>query len=207
MSDKRPMLLIFAGPNGSGKSTITQMFNVCGEYTNADDIVKTLGVDNLTAAQMVEDKRHRAVYDKRDLTFETVLSSDRYVNLIKDAYIAGYFIKVVFVITASSKINISRVKVRVHNGGHDVPEDKIVSRYEKSLRNISRILQYCDIMHIYDNTESAVRIFRKHNEEPYKIIYNKYWSKSDIKRLLDGSYDFNHVTDKSNLDIELPDIE
>ena len=41
LSDARkPMVLVFAGPNGSGKSTITEYFEVVGQYTNADDMVR-----------------------------------------------------------------------------------------------------------------------------------------------------------------------
>ena len=50
MSDRKEMVLVFAGPNGSGKSTVTAMINKVGEYINADDIARTTGCDNLTAA-------------------------------------------------------------------------------------------------------------------------------------------------------------
>ena len=46
----KPCLLVFAGPNGSGKSTIKSMFEIKGQYTNADDIVSATGMDNLEAA-------------------------------------------------------------------------------------------------------------------------------------------------------------
>ena len=36
MSDKKPMVLVFAGPNGSGKSTISEYLEIVGTYTNAD---------------------------------------------------------------------------------------------------------------------------------------------------------------------------
>ena len=44
MSDRKPMILVFAGPNGSGKSTITQYFDKVGTYTNADDVVAATGI-------------------------------------------------------------------------------------------------------------------------------------------------------------------
>ena len=44
------MILVLAGPNGSGKSTITQYFEKVGEYTNADDVVVSTGMDNVDAA-------------------------------------------------------------------------------------------------------------------------------------------------------------
>jgi predicted ABC-type ATPase len=41
------MILVLAGPNGSGKSTISQYFDIVGEYTNADDVVASTGMDNV----------------------------------------------------------------------------------------------------------------------------------------------------------------
>ena len=46
MLNKKPMILVFAGPNGSGKSTITQYFDKIGTYTNADDMVAAVGINN-----------------------------------------------------------------------------------------------------------------------------------------------------------------
>lgn len=203
---KKPSLLIFAGPNGSGKSTVTKLFNIIGDYTNADDIVKSTNMSNINAAQFVEGLRYECVDLGKDFTFETVLSSDRYVNLIKTAHDRGFFVKVVFVLTADSIINVARVKSRVIKGGHDVPTDKIKSRYDKSLLNISKILPYCDVLHIYDNTDTAVRIFRKHKDEPIKIISNKYWSRNDIDRLINGTYDFEHKHDYMSEHIVVDDF-
>ena len=56
-SKNKPMVLVFAGPNGSGKSTITEYFEI-KNYTNADDIVKTIGVSNEEAAKIVQEKRY-----------------------------------------------------------------------------------------------------------------------------------------------------
>ncbi len=72
MSIRRPMVLVLAGPNGSGKSTITQYFDKVGEYTNADDVVASTGMDNFEAAQFVDEKRYEAISNKKDFTFEPV---------------------------------------------------------------------------------------------------------------------------------------
>ena len=178
------MLLIFAGPNGSGKSTITEMFEIIGKYTNADDLVKQKGISNLYAAKLVEEMRNEYIRLNEDFTFETVLSNERYINLIKKAKAQGYFIKVIYVITRDPSINVNRVNCRVSSGGHDVPIDKIVSRYYKSLANIKEVYKYCDILHVYDNTEVAQRIFRKHKNEPIMIFENEYWSYREIQELI-----------------------
>ena len=57
MSNKKPMVLVFAGPNGSGKSTIKQYFEIVGTYTNADDIVAATGMSNEDAATFVDNSR------------------------------------------------------------------------------------------------------------------------------------------------------
>ena len=54
MQNKKPMILVLAGPNGSGKSTITTFFEKVGKYTNADDIVMAIGMDNMEAAKLVD---------------------------------------------------------------------------------------------------------------------------------------------------------
>ena len=63
MLDRKPMIweLVLAGPNGSGKSTITQYFDKVGSYTNADDVVATIGISNEKAAILVDQKRYKSL--------------------------------------------------------------------------------------------------------------------------------------------------
>ncbi len=183
MSIKKPLLLVFAGPNGSGKSTVTGYFEIVGEYTNADDIVASTGIDNVTAAQMVDEKRYMAIREKRDFSFETVLSSEYKLEILEKAKESGYFIKCVFVLTTNPHINVGRVCTRVAQGGHIVPEDKIISRYYKSLANIKKLLEICDILHVYDNTVTPRRIIRKHKDD-ISVFPNELWDEKKILTLI-----------------------
>jgi len=124
----KPSLLVFAGPNGSGKSTIKSLFEVKGQYTNADDIVAFTGMNNLKAAKLADNMRYESIDKKEDFSFETVLSSDYKMNILRKAKEEGYFIKCVFVLTADPELNVYRVATRVSKGGHDVPTDKIIDR-------------------------------------------------------------------------------
>lgn len=182
MSNKKPMVLVFAGPNGSGKSTISSNFDIIGEYTNADDLVKTTGIDAETAARLVEEKRYVAIKDKRDFTFETVLSSHYNLDILRYAKEEGYFIKCFFVLTVDPKVNVLRVASRVSQGGHDVDKNKIISRYSKSLANIKELLTICDILHVYDNTNTPIRIIRKHKDS-ISVYPNDLWSEQEILNL------------------------
>ena len=99
---------------------------------------------------------------------------------------AGYFIKGVFVLTIltiNPNINVARVAARVASGGHDVDKDKIIQRYKKSLDNIKRLMEICDILHVYDNSIEPVRIIRKHKED-ISIFPNELWSEEHILELL-----------------------
>jgi len=91
MSTKKPMVLVLAGPNGSGKSTITQYFETVGSYTNADDVVAATGMSNEEAAQLVDRKRYQCIEKREDFTFETVLSSNYKLNILKAAKEIEYF--------------------------------------------------------------------------------------------------------------------
>ena len=85
--------------------------------------------------------------------------------------------------TVNPYVNITRVKMRVSQGGHDVAKDKIIQRYKKSLANIKELLKLCDIMHVYDNTVEPFRIIRKHKED-ISIFSNDFWSENDILALM-----------------------
>ena len=184
--DNTPIVLVFAGPNGSGKSTVTKGFDIIGEYINADEIKKQRNCSDLEAAQFATALREDAVKNKRDFTFETVLSSSRNVELLKNAKAAGYRIEVVFVLTADPQINVSRVAQRVKNGGHDVPKDKIIGRYHKSLDNISVMLKIADIMWVVDNSTEKAELIIYSKDSEISINETPYWNKDKIEKLIIG---------------------
>ena len=184
MCNKKPMLLVLAGPNGSGKSTFTGFFEKVGTYTNADDIVAATGMSNEAAAKFVDEKRYLSIAQKEDFTFETVLSSKYKLDILEKAKNEGYFIKCIFVLTVNPLINVARVETRVAAGGHDVDRRKIEERYYKSLDNIKRLMELCDILHVYDNTVEPVRIIRKHKED-ISIFPNELWPEERIIELIE----------------------
>ncbi|MCM1262822.1 MAG: zeta toxin family protein [Butyrivibrio sp.] len=165
---KKPEIVIFAGPNGSGKSTITELLKPPMDYINADEIKKNLKCSDLEAAQLAENQREEHIEHMNEFCFETVLSTERNLNLLKKAKEKGYFIRCYYVLTADPMINVWRVKSRVESGGHDVPEDKIIKRYDRALELIKDLVKICDVCHIYDNSGSKpFRIFKKRKDKVY----------------------------------------
>ena len=152
--------------------------------TNAYDVVATTGMNNMEATVLVAMMRYESIAKKEDFTFETVLSSEYKLNVLRKAKEEGFFIKCVFVLTVDPQINIARIESRVAAGGHNVDSSKVIERYYKSINNIKELLDICDIMHVYDNTKSPERIIRKHKEE-LSIYPNEYWSEQDILGLME----------------------
>ena len=183
MSNKKPLLLFFAGPNGSGKSTITQYFDLPNAYTNADDVVASVRMSNLDAAKMVDRMRMDSIRKKEDFSFETVLSSDYKIKLIREAKKQGYFIKGIYVLTIDPNINVARVRARSAAGGHSVDKKKVIERYYRSIDNIKELMELCDILHIYDNTVEPVRIVRK-RKESLTVFPNNLWDEKRIFELI-----------------------
>ena len=179
---KLPEVIVFAGPNGSGKTTITGMAKTVGKYINADDIKRTTLCTDLEAAQKAEELREKMIAEKKDFTFETVLSTDRNLLLLKKAKEDGYFVRCIYVLTSKADINVARVSARQALGGHGVPEDKIRSRYSKALALLPELVEVCDILHIYDNTNKPFRIFKK-RKDIYYHWENAYWDYEKIADL------------------------
>lgn len=180
---KKPEIIVFAGPNGSGKSTITKLANIIEPYINADDIKRTTLCSDIEAAISADKLRNELIDKGESFTFETVLSTDRNLKLLQRAKEKGYFIRCIYVLTADPAINISRVKVRTLSGGHDVPKDKIISRYSKALALIPELIEVCDICHIYDNSDTPFRIFKKRKTEHF-IWENNFWNNERITQLI-----------------------
>ncbi len=92
-----------------------------------------ISCSDLEAAIKAEELRESMVDKCHDFTFETVLSTDRNLKLLKKAKEKGYFLRCIYVLTSNPEINKTRVNIRESLGGHSVPEEKIESRYYKSL--------------------------------------------------------------------------
>ncbi len=181
-----PQLLIIAGPNGSGKSTIVEKIpNKPELYINADDLVKKHGLDNLSAAIMADKLRQVALSKGVSFTTETVLSTPSKLELMKDAKAKGYEVNLVVVLTHDPDINVERVKSRVSAGGHDVPAEKIVTRYYRFMDSfLAEAIRVADRALVYNNSfEKPVLILSKAMDEKIEIYPQNYPSKWDFAAL------------------------
>lgn len=153
---------MIAGPNGSGKTTLTRQLIADGripdEYINPDEIALGLtgGMSERSAAAQAEADRRRAAALKaaRSFAFETVMSHPGKPEVMRDARDAGYEVTLFFVGLSHPYLNIDRVRARVARGGHDVPEDRIIARYGRTMALLSTAFEIADRAFVFDNTES-----------------------------------------------------
>ena len=171
---RKPVLIVIAGPNGSGKTSTTRLVikhewaESCA-YINPDEIAQTKFGDwndpNAVrqAVEYCEEWREQLLQEHKDFIFETVLSSDAKVDFLQRAKAEGYFIRMFFICTETPAINAARIARRVMEGGHDVPIQKIISRYEKAIVNAIRVAHFVDRVYLYDNSidnQNAQLLFR-----------------------------------------------
>jgi predicted ABC-type ATPase len=159
----KPTLIVIAGPNGSGKTSVTRRFlhhewSDGTLYINPDEIAQKLFGDwnsqeaVLKAANYCAELREQCLRDRTSFVFETVFSAQDKIEFLVRAKKAGFFIRLFFISTSHPAINAARIAKRVMEGGHDVPIPKIVSRYNKSIKNCSFIATLVDRLYVYDNS-------------------------------------------------------
>ena len=145
-------IIIIAGPNGAGKTTFGQEYLPneadCPIFVNADLIAAGLSPFRPADAAiragrlMLEEIDNHARAD-RDFAFETTLSGRGYVKRIRQWRADDYTVKLIFLSLATPEEAITRVKSRVNQGGHDVPEAVIRRRFNAGLRNFQDIYRHC----------------------------------------------------------------
>lgn len=132
-------LFIIAGPNGAGKSTsapglLSGMRRV-DEFVNADVIADQKQLSDLAAARATLQRLDELASARRDIAFETTLSSRSLLARIEAMQNVGYRCHVTFLWLPSADMAIQRVAQRVASGGHDIPQDVIRRRYHRGLQN------------------------------------------------------------------------
>jgi predicted ABC-type ATPase len=104
-------------------------------------------------AQIVADfLRKKLLKERKKFSFETVFSHPSKLAIMQQAASAGYKVYLYFVSTESPEINKFRVQARKAKNGHDVPEDKIVSRYYRSLDLLYDACQLAYQVFFFDNS-------------------------------------------------------
>lgn len=89
------------------------------------------------------------------------MSHPSHIEHLREARVAGYATRLIYVATDDPRISIGRVAQRVAEGGHDVPLNRIVDRYSKSIGLLPYALSIGTGARLYDNSS---------REEPFRLV-------------------------------------
>jgi predicted ABC-type ATPase len=109
-------------------------------FVNADLIAAGLSpfqpeTAAVRAGRIMLEQIHEYVRKGESFAFETTLSGRMYVRLIPQWRRSGYVVKLFFLQLPNPEMAIARVRQRVREGGHDVPEEAIRRRFHAGLKN------------------------------------------------------------------------
>jgi predicted ABC-type ATPase len=172
IGEGRPVLVVIAGSNGAGKSTFftEALAQTDLPFINADEIARALaevGNDAVSghayeAMKLADDIRMDLVKRRESFIMETVLSDTQGAKLgfFRQAQASGYVIIFVYITLSDVQLSVARVIHRVENGGHDVPDDKLFARFERTRSNAAKALAMADLGFVFDNSnlESPFRL-------------------------------------------------
>ena len=96
---------------------------------------------------------HELIERGEDFAFETTLATKSYLSFIQKSKQAGYFVSLVFFWLESPELAIARVKKRVSEGGHDIPDEVVKRRYQRGIENLFKLfLDEVNYLLIFDNS-------------------------------------------------------
>jgi predicted ABC-type ATPase len=162
---QRPVLVALGGPNGAGKTTFyfANLERTGLRLVNADILAAELGIGVYGAAEVADSIRHALVDRRESFVFETVFSDpvgDK-LAFLKHASERGYHVMLCFIGSSTAEISEERVAIRVLQGGHDVPTQKIYERYPRVLSNLRRAVVELPLVWIFDNSNL---------DEPFRLV-------------------------------------
>ena len=163
--DKRLIVIALAGSNGAGKSTFYESFLADSglRFVNADVLSASLNVSPYEAAELASSLRAALVAQRESFIFETVLSDPvgEKVDQLATYVALGYTVVLIFIRIDSAEESIKRVAMRVSQGGHDIPDEKLLARFERTQANLKRAIERLPYVIVYSNDDLA---------HPYKLL-------------------------------------
>ncbi|HKU84731.1 MAG TPA: zeta toxin family protein [Casimicrobiaceae bacterium] len=161
---------MLAGCNGAGKSSIggAALRASGAPYFNPDEAARSIlnanarrgasiAQEQANAAAWTEGRRllERAIRENLDFAFETTLGGKTMTELLLQAAREGHHVHIWFSGLTSVELHLDRVRRRVAQGGHDIPEAKVRERYVRGRANLIRLMPGVASLRVFDNSADA----------------------------------------------------
>lgn len=182
-----PHVYMIAGPNGAGKTsaamTLLPNYLKLDEFVNADKIARGLSPikpENAAfeAGKLTINRINHLIENKKDFAFETTASGHIHRRTLEKCKEHGYKVNIIFIYLLAPELAIKRVHNRVTQGGHNVPNNDIIRRYNNGLdKFIKYYLPLADYLEIYDNSYSSLELVAKGKKDDLIIHMDDVWKK------------------------------
>jgi predicted ABC-type ATPase len=154
-----PRFTIIAGANGCGKTTLTSEPDFFRKIPilDPDAIGRTFqstlpSTFPIASARQVLYSAAQHVSRGESFAVETTLSGKGYLQMMVEAWNRGFEVVLVYIGTENVEINLTRIKDRVLQGGHDVPEQDVRRRYGRTFQNLRTAVERADHTILFDNS-------------------------------------------------------
>ena len=126
--------------------------------------------------------RRQLLEQSERFSFETVMSHPSKLEIMKQAKEKGFKVYLYFVSLQDPALNILRVKTRVDQGGHNVDEKKITSRYGRTMEHLYDAIKIADSAYIFDNSGSELKLIAQKEDGKLtaKVDYAPLWYKQYV---------------------------
>lgn len=154
-----PRLIMICGPNGAGKSTTTHLSGLRDEMPvlDPDYIARSEKLTPVAAGKETSTRAKRFIHEGQSFAKESTLTSRFDFTLMQMAKRNGYQVELIYTGVTSATDALERVRQREACGGHGVPEEDVVRRYGRSLKNLGEALSIVDRAIIVDNSSAVDR--------------------------------------------------
>ena len=166
-----PRWIVIAGPNGSGKTTFAQDFlpsyAKVVHFVNADLIAGGLSplrpqMAAIAAGRLLLKEIDRLAESGVDFAFESTLSGVSHLSRLKRWKAAGNRIEIIYLTLPSPEIALHRIAMRAQQGGHGIPKEDVVRRFQRSRENFERFYQpIADAWMVYDNSGDKPKLIKQ----------------------------------------------
>ena len=187
-----PNCYIIAGPNGAGKTTFATeflpLYADCQNFINPDLLARAFSPFNpdaglLRAGRTVLERISEFTQHKKDFAFETTLSGRSYVPLLRKVKQAGFRLHMHYLWIPSPELALLRIRYRVQSGGHNVPEEAVRRRFNRTLQNLFSLYRpLLETLHFFDNSSDSPRLIFKDeagqttvkDTSLYELLYSQF---------------------------------
>lgn len=172
--------ILIAGVNGTGKSSLRGVLEgqdvLLGRIIDPDTIAKENNYNNIIAGKKAVAEINYCLENNISFTQETTLAGYRTERTIKQARKQGYYVTMYYVGLNTKEESLARIANRVHKGGHNIPTEDVIRRFDNRSAALKNIVPLCDEVIFYDNENGFVKIATiVNNKFNYSNGYRPEW--------------------------------